>query len=79
MTKGLPKVDIGRIGLAIAPQSPDMVYAIVEAADKAGGFFRSTDGGGLGEARATTSPATSTTRRSLSIPTIRGRSTRWTP
>jgi photosystem II stability/assembly factor-like uncharacterized protein len=43
---GLPKVDLGRIGLAVAPSSPDTVYAIVEAAGKAGGFFRSTDGGG---------------------------------
>jgi len=47
LSNGLPhNVDIGRIGLAVAPSQPDTVYAIVEAADKAGGFFRSTDGGG---------------------------------
>lgn len=43
--KGLPSVDIGRIGLAISPANPDYVYAIVEAADGKGGFFRSTDRG----------------------------------
>ncbi len=42
---GMPKEDIGRIGLAIPPTRPDWVYAVVEAANKAGGFFRSTDRG----------------------------------
>ena len=45
LTSGLPSVDLGRIGLAIAPKAPDTVYAIVEAAQDKGGFFRSTDGG----------------------------------
>jgi photosystem II stability/assembly factor-like uncharacterized protein len=43
ITSGLPNVELGRIGLAIAPSDPDMVYAIVEAADRQGGIFRSTD------------------------------------
>jgi photosystem II stability/assembly factor-like uncharacterized protein len=51
---GLPRGDIGRIGLAVAPSKPDTVYAIVEAAEKAGGFFRSTDGGGNWEKRSAT-------------------------
>jgi len=42
---GLPKEDMGRIGLAISPANPDVVYAIVESIDDAGGVFRSTDGG----------------------------------
>ncbi len=42
---GLPKEELGRIGLAIAPANPDIVYAIVEAADDQGGFFRSRDNG----------------------------------
>jgi photosystem II stability/assembly factor-like uncharacterized protein len=42
---GLPKEELGRIGLAVAPSAPDTVYAIVEAANKAGGVFRSTDRG----------------------------------
>ncbi|HEY2290143.1 MAG TPA: glycosyl hydrolase [Thermoanaerobaculia bacterium] len=54
---GLPRnVDVGRIGLAVAPSRPDTVYAIVEAANKAGGFFRSTDAGGNWEKRSPTIP-----------------------
>jgi photosystem II stability/assembly factor-like uncharacterized protein len=45
LTGGLPKEDLGRIGLAIADTKPDTVYAIVEAANRKGGFFRSTDAG----------------------------------
>ncbi|HEY3384691.1 MAG TPA: hypothetical protein VGK32_23260 [Vicinamibacterales bacterium] len=45
LENGLPKEDLGRIGLAVSPVDPDVVYAIVEAANKAGGFFRSTDRG----------------------------------
>ncbi len=41
--EGLPKGDLGRIGLAIAPSKPNIIYAIVEAKDNA--FYRSTDGG----------------------------------
>jgi photosystem II stability/assembly factor-like uncharacterized protein len=42
---GLPTVDIGRIGLAISPVNPEIVYAIVEAAQGKSGFFKSTDRG----------------------------------
>lgn len=45
LTNGLPREDMGRIGLAIAPANPDVLYAIVEAANRSGGFFRSTDRG----------------------------------
>ena len=47
VTGGLPKEEMGRIGLAIAPTDPDTVYALVEtaAANKAGGTFRSTNRG----------------------------------
>ncbi len=45
ITKGLPDVHLGRIGLAITPAEPDWVYAIVEAADNKGGFYRSTNRG----------------------------------
>ncbi len=45
INKGLPGVHIGGIGLAISPVNPMVVYAIFEAADKMGGFFRSTDQG----------------------------------
>jgi photosystem II stability/assembly factor-like uncharacterized protein len=43
--KGLPKVDLGRIGLAVSPADPDVIYAIVEAADDKGGVFRSDNRG----------------------------------
>ena len=45
ITKGLPDTQLGRIGLAVTPANPDFVYAIVEAADDKGGFFRSEDQG----------------------------------
>lgn len=45
LTNGLPSADMGRIGLALAGPNPDVVYAIVEAANEKGGFFRSQDGG----------------------------------
>ena len=42
---GFPNVDLGRIGLAVSPADSRVVYAIAEAADNKGGFFRSRDGG----------------------------------
>ncbi len=45
LTRGLPSVDMGRIGLAVAPSDPDRLYAIVEAQEDAGGIYRSDDGG----------------------------------
>ncbi len=45
LDRGLPKVDLGRIGLAVSPVDPDVLYAIVEAEPGEGGFFRSADRG----------------------------------
>ncbi len=45
LTHGLPEVDLGRIGLCVARPDPDVVYAIIEAAEGKSGFFRSTDRG----------------------------------
>ena len=45
VSRGLPGADLGRIALAISPIKPDVVYALVEAADDQSGFFRSTDRG----------------------------------
>lgn len=42
---GLPSEDVGRIGLAVSPANPDLVYAIIEAEDEKGGFFISTNRG----------------------------------
>ena len=38
VNKGLPKVELGRIGLAISPANPEVIYAIVEASERKGGF-----------------------------------------
>ncbi len=46
LENGLPKEQMGRIGIALSPVNPDVVYAIIEAAGKDGGFYRSTDAGG---------------------------------
>ncbi|MFT5149935.1 MAG: photosystem II stability/assembly factor-like uncharacterized protein, partial [Flavobacteriales bacterium] len=45
INSGLPKVDMGRIGLAISPADPNYLYAIVEASQGKGGFFLTTNGG----------------------------------
>ena len=45
ITAGLPSVELGRIGLAVAPSDPMTVYALVEAAGGQGGIYRSTDRG----------------------------------
>lgn len=50
-TSGLPGGDKGRIGMAISPANPDIVYAIVEASEDAGGVFRSRDRGETWEKR----------------------------
>ena len=46
LTNGLPSEDLGRIGIAVSPVDPDVVYAIVEGGEKVGGVYRSKDGGG---------------------------------
>ncbi len=45
ITAGLPTEQLGRIGLAISPVNPDVLYANVEAANGKGGIYRSTDNG----------------------------------
>jgi len=45
LSGGLPGGFVGRIGLAVSPQKPDVVYAIIEAAGESGGFYRSANGG----------------------------------
>jgi photosystem II stability/assembly factor-like uncharacterized protein len=45
LTNGIPKSNKGKIGLAISPQKPDVVYAAIELDRTTGGVFRSADGG----------------------------------
>ena len=51
LERGLPKGDMGKIGLAVSPQDSDYVYATIEAAEKEKGFYRSTDAGASWEKR----------------------------
>lgn len=51
LKKGLPHEDMGRIGLAISPQHPDVIYATIELAQRRGGFYRSADRGESWEKR----------------------------
>jgi photosystem II stability/assembly factor-like uncharacterized protein len=43
--KGLPSSNMGKIGLAISPQNPDVVYAAIELDRRTGGVYRSADRG----------------------------------
>ena len=57
--RGLPKAEMGRIGLAMAPSRPDTVYAIIETDDEEEGVYRSSTFGKAWEKRSsfmTTSP-----------------------
>lgn len=51
MKTGLPKGDMGKIGLAVTPANPALVYATIEAGDPEKGFYRSTDRGESWEKR----------------------------
>ncbi len=51
LTRGLPKGDVGRIGLAQSPANPDVVYAIIEAEADDSGVYRSIDAGSNWEKR----------------------------
>ena len=44
LESGLPSNDMGRIGMDISPANPDVVYAIIKAAEN-GGFYKSEDRG----------------------------------
>jgi len=45
LTEGLPKTDMGKIGLAISSINPDVVYAAIEVNQRKGGLYRSADRG----------------------------------
>jgi photosystem II stability/assembly factor-like uncharacterized protein len=48
---GLPAGEVGKIGLAVTPAGPNLVYATIEAAGDGRGFYRSTDKGETWERR----------------------------
>lgn len=45
LKKGLPSSNLAKIGLAISPQQPDVLYAAIELDRRTGGIFKSTDRG----------------------------------
>lgn len=45
LKRGLPSGDVGRIGLAISPPNPDIIYAMIELPGNSGGVYRSNDMG----------------------------------
>lgn len=45
LESGLPKGELGKIGLAVTPANPNLVYATIEAGDNQQGFYRSADKG----------------------------------
>jgi photosystem II stability/assembly factor-like uncharacterized protein len=45
LMKGLPTVEMGRVGMALNPKNPNTIYALVTAQKDQGGFFRSDDAG----------------------------------
>ncbi len=45
LTEGLPTSNLGKIGLAISPQQPDVLYAAIELDRRKGGVYRSADRG----------------------------------
>ncbi len=53
VTTGLPTRDLGKIGLAVTPADPDLVYATIESNGGDEGFYRSLDRGESWEQRNT--------------------------
>jgi photosystem II stability/assembly factor-like uncharacterized protein len=45
LSKGLPSENVGRIGMAISPVNPDVLYAIIEATEDDKGIYKSVDRG----------------------------------
>ncbi|MEO0504588.1 MAG: glycosyl hydrolase [Bacteroidota bacterium] len=45
LSKGIPKSNLGKIGLALSPFNPDVIYAAIELDRKKGGVFMSTNRG----------------------------------
>ncbi len=45
LTSGIPKSNLGKTGLAISPQNPEVIYAAIELDRTTGGVFMSTNRG----------------------------------
>jgi photosystem II stability/assembly factor-like uncharacterized protein len=54
LARGLPEGRLGKIGLAISPQDPDVLYAAIELDRRKGAVYRSSDRGSSWEKRSDT-------------------------
>ncbi len=54
LSKGLPGGNLGKIGLAISPQNPDVLYAAIELNQRTGAVYRSANRGSSWEKRSDT-------------------------
>ena len=45
LKKGLPKSNMGKIGLVLSPQNSDVIYAAIELDRRTGGVYKSIDQG----------------------------------
>ncbi|MEM6361569.1 MAG: glycosyl hydrolase [Bacteroidota bacterium] len=45
LSNGLPKSNMGKIGIAVSPIQPDIIYAAIELDRRTGGVYKSTDRG----------------------------------
>ncbi len=54
LSTGLPQGNLGKIGLAISPQQPDVLYAAIELNQRTGGVYRSADRGSSWQKRSDT-------------------------
>lgn len=54
LSEGLPEGNMAKIGLAVSPQKPDIVYAAIELDRRKGKIFRSTNRGSSWEERSET-------------------------
>jgi photosystem II stability/assembly factor-like uncharacterized protein len=54
LKQGLPEGNLGKIGLAVSPQKPDVLYAAIELDRRKGGVWRSDDRGASWEKRSDT-------------------------
>jgi len=46
LSNGIPSSNLGKIGLAISPQQPDVIYAAIELDRRKGGVYRTSNRGG---------------------------------
>lgn len=54
LTNGIPKSNLGKIGITVSPQQPNVIYAAIETDRRQGGVYKSTDKGSSWEKQSNT-------------------------